>query len=353
MQVTQGTLDKLPFVTVVMPVYNEESFIKRSLGAVLAQDYPHRLLEIIIAEGISDDGTSMLLEEMLKSHPHVSVKILTNHGRSTSKGLNRAISEARGEVIVRVDGHSVIAQDYVRQCVLALRRSGAQNVGGRMKPVGECWFSRAVALATTSPFGIGASRFHYSNQEEFTNTVYLGAWPRRVFERVGMFSEDLEASEDYEFNHRLLEQGGRILLSPVIKSMYFPRATLSSLFRQYLRYGLYRVRVIQKHPRSMRLHHFLPPALTGASLSLPLLTPFSLATTWLLLSILGSYLVASLLATLLLIRREPLHLAPLIPLVFATIHLAYGLGFIVGILRFFLYRRVLARTGRAPLPDSY
>src|SRR5262249_447686 len=160
----------------------------------------------------SDDGTRDAAEAMRARHPGLTV--IDNPGRIVAAGLNAAIRRARGDVIVRVDGHTEIAPDYVRQCVEALERTRADNAGGRMKAVGEGVLGKAVALATSSPFGVGGARFHYSEREEWVDTVYLGAWRREVFERIGLFDEELVRDQDDEFNYRLRAAGGRVLLTP-------------------------------------------------------------------------------------------------------------------------------------------
>lgn len=325
-------MNSVPFVSIIMPIRNEAAFIRRSLGAVLAQDYPAALLEIIIADGMSTDGTREIIGQVQAQHP--GLRLVDNPGRIVPTGLNAAISQARGEIIVRVDGHCEIAPDYVRQCVAELQRTGADNVGGRMSAVNDGSFGAAVALATGSPFGVGGARFHYSEQEEWVDTVYMGAWPRQVFDRVGVFDEEMVRNQDDEFNYRLRKAGGRILLSPKIKSKYTTRSTTKSLWRQYFQYGTWKVRVMQKHPRQMRVRQFVPPAfvlaLSGAAL-------FAVVVTWgkwALALIAGAYLVANLAASLWLARREGWSHLLRLPLVFAILHLSYGLGFFIGLLKF-------------------
>ena len=208
----------LPFVSVVMPVRNEAAFIAESLGAVLTQDYPADRMEVIVVDGDSTDGTPKVLGQYQGSEPPVIV--LRNPARIVPAALNIGIRHARGEIIVRVDGHAVIAPDYVRKSVEYLRRGDAEGVGGPMRPRGRSYFGRAAALATASPFGIAGSRFHYSEKEDFfTDTFYLGAYRRDVFDRIGLFDEGFICNQDYELNYRLRAAGGRILCSPKIQSI--------------------------------------------------------------------------------------------------------------------------------------
>ena len=320
-----------PRVTVVMPIRNEGAFLARSLGSVLAQDYSPDRLEVIVADGMSDDGTREAIDELRGRHPNL-VRI-DNPQRIVATGLNAAIRRARGEYVVRVDGHTEIAPDYVRRCVEALERTGADNAGGRMTAAGTGPFGEAVALATSSPFGVGGARFHYSEREEWVDTVYLGAWRREVFDRIGVFDEELVRDQDDEFNYRLRASGGRILLTPAVKSLYTVRARPARLWRQYFEYGLWKVRVLQKHPRQMQPRQFVPPAFAATLAALGVASPFSAAARWGLAGVAGAYAAANVAAAASVSRRRPARL-PLVSLAFAILHLSYGFGFLTGLVRF-------------------
>lgn len=326
------TASDLPLVTVIMPVRHEAGFIARSLAAVLAQDYPAERLEVLVADGGSTDGTRQIVQALQPRHPNL--RLVDNPGRIVPTGLNAALRQARGEVVVRVDGHTEIEADYVRQCVSALRQTGADNVGGRMNATGEGPFGEAVALATGSPFGVGNARFHYSDREEWVDTVYMGAWPRTVFTRIGLFDEELVRDQDDEFNYRLLELGGRVWLSPSIRSRYTTRSTPAALWRQYFQYGYWKVRVMQKHPRQMRPRQFAPAAFV---LTLAIATLFASFSGWaraLLALTAGSYTLANLLASMAAARRHGWRHLRRLPLTFAILHIGYGLGFLAGLVRF-------------------
>ena len=333
-------------VTVIMPIRNESGFIGRSLGAVLTQDYPHDQLEVLIADGMSTDATRDVIAQLIKTHPTVRVRVVDNPEKIVPTGINRALALAKGDVIVRVDGHTIIAPDYVRQCVTLLQSTGADNVGGRMEAVSDGRFGRVVALATNSPFAVGGARFHFSDREEWVDTVYMGAWPREVFERIGWFDEEQVRNQDDEFNYRLLSHGGKILLSPLIKSRYFNRSTPRSLWRQYFQYGYWKVRVLQKVPRQMRLRQFIPPLFIANLVFDLLMTPFSVKISWLFGLTLGSYMVANAGISVLTARRGNWNLLLKLPLCFATIHFAWGIGFMVGLVRF--WNRWRDREGRWP-----
>jgi glucose-1-phosphate thymidylyltransferase len=323
-----------PFVSVLMPIRNEAEFIERSLGAVLNQNYPRDRIEILIADGLSTDATRDVVEQLKQNNPDIKIELIDNPSHVVAAGMNAALARAKGEVIVRVDGHTLIARDYVCQCVDALQRSRASNVGGPMNAVGLGLIGEAVAIATSSPFGVGGARFHYSNREEWVDTVYMGAWPAEVFRFIGTFDEEMVRNQDDEFNYRLRAAGGSIFLTPRIKSKYYSRTTIGSLWRQYFQYGYWKVRVMQKHSGQMQPRQFVPPLFVAASLAALLLLPvFSVAGTVFGI-VVGSYVIANITASMLSLRKNKYTLLPLVPISFATLHLAYGLGFLTGFVRF-------------------
>jgi succinoglycan biosynthesis protein ExoA len=275
----RALVSSFPFVSVILPIRNEAACIERGLRVILAQDYSGPV-ETLIADGMSTDDTRDRIQSIMDgrmdtvSRPRSSIMVLDNPGKTSPKGMNTALRQAKGEIIVRVDGHTVIAPDYVRQCVESIQRTHADNVGGKMNAIGSSPFGRSVALATSTPFGIGGGRFHTSDKEEWVDTVYMGAWPRSVFKKIGLFDEELVRDQDDEFNYRLREQGGRILLCPGIRSEYTVRSSPMALWKQYYQYGYWKVRVLQKHPHQMSLRQFVPPAFV-LSLLLSLLLALS------------------------------------------------------------------------------
>lgn len=315
-----------------MPVLNEAAFIRRSLAAALAQDYPPDRLEILVVDGGSTDDTPQIVREIIAQTGHPQVRLLHNPRRIQAAALNIGIQAARGDIIVRVDGHTVIAPDYVRTCVAYLAEGRADNAGGLMRPVGITYVGQAVALATSSPFGIGGSKFHYSEKEQYVDTVYLGAYWRHTFDRIGLYDETFRINEDYELNYRLRQAGGRILLSPNIISHYTPRSSLTALWRQYFQYGRWKVRTLQKHPASLRWRQTVPP-LFVAGLVGSLLAGLAWPPAWWLFGgVAGAYLLANLVASTISARRGGWRYLPVLPLVFAIIHIGWGLGFWWGII---------------------
>ena len=326
-----------------MPIRNEGKFIRHSLGALLEQDYPGEM-EILIADGMSDDDTRKTIRDMNAHRPRTSTCVLENPGRIVPTGMNIALRQATGEIIIRVDGHTIVAPDYVRQCVDALERTGADNVGGKMNAVGENFFGKAVALATSTPFGVGNARFHYSDEEEWVDTVYMGAWHRNVFEKIGLFDEELVRNQDDEFNYRLRAAGGRVLLCPAVKSRYNVRSSPVGLMRQYFQYGFWKVRVLQKHPRQMSLRQFIPPGFVLALVSSALFIYYPLS--FIPVIIPALYLAFILFASFYISMKDGWKFLPVLPLIFAILHLSYGFGFLAGLTKF--WNRWRDRAGRAP-----
>jgi succinoglycan biosynthesis protein ExoA len=339
-----------PFVTVVMPVRNEGQFIARSVGAVLTQDYPRESMEVFVADGSSTDCTRAVVSSLQSEHDNL--QLIDNPGRIVSTGLNKALRKARGEIIVRVDGHTIIEPNYVRSCVDALQRSDAVNVGGRMDPVGTTTFGSAVALATSSRFGVGGARFHYSDKEEWVDTVYLGAWPREIFNKIGLFDEEFVRNQDDEFNYRLRSRGGKILLDPDIKSAYYNRSSPGSLWRQYYQYGYWKVRVMQKHRRQMQPRQFAPFAFVSSLILLILAAPFWHSAIAALGVEMGFYALVNIGASMITVRRKDWRLSPLLSVTFAAIHTAYGCGFGMGLIRFANRWFAHQTASQVPVPET-
>ena len=323
----------VPLVSVLMPVRNEAAYIRRSLGAVLAQDYPAGRMEVIVADGHSTDGTREIIAGMARQY--LNVALIENPERIVATGLNAAICVAKGEIIVRVDGHCEIAPDYVSRCVSTLREGEHAGVGGVVETVGETSTARAIAAAMSSWFGVGGSAFRLATSKtQVTDTVAFPAYTRSVINRAGPFDEELVRNQDDEYNYRLRKLGVKVLLAADVHSRYYSRATLPGLWRQYFQYGYWKVRVLQKHPRQMRLRQFAPPLFVAALLITLMLAATFPAAVYLLGLIGGGYVVAVFAASILSARKNGWELLPILPIAFAVVHLAYGSGFLMGLLKF-------------------
>jgi succinoglycan biosynthesis protein ExoA len=325
--------DSLPFVTVVMPVRNEAGFIERSLGSVLTQDYSPDRMEVIIADGMSGDGTREMVLRLAASDPRVT--LVDNPGRIAPTALNIAIARSRGDVVVRVDGHCEIAPDYVSRCVHHLASGETAGVGGPLETVGQTRVAQVIAIAMSLGFGVGGAAFRTRKMwTGFVDTVAFPAYTRAALRLAGPYDEELVRNQDDEYNYRLRERGGRILLAADVRARYYGRASVGSLFRQYFQYGLWKVRVLQKHPRQMRPRQFIPPLFVATLLLLAVGALFVPATRVGLLGGAGIYVVACLFASAAAARRTGFPEALLLPAVFAVLHLSYGIGFLAGLVRF-------------------
>ena len=260
-----------PFVTVAMPCLNEAGFIEACLRSVQAQTYPRDRLEILVADGGSADGTPEILARLAAEDARI--RVIDNPQRIQAAGLNCAIRESRGEVIVRMDVHAEYAPDYVEKCVLTLERTGADNVGGAQRCAARNSFHEAMCMALRSPLGAGGAPYRDASHEGFVDTVFLGAFRRQVFDRIGLYDEASVANEDAEINQRIVQSGGRIYLSPEIKVSYFPRGSFAGVARQYFGYGHWRARTFLKHRRLLTLRSVLPFLILLAGLVLLLVEP--------------------------------------------------------------------------------
>lgn len=321
-----------PFVSVVIPMRNEEESIADCVDAVLRQDYPPELLEIIVVDGDSDDRSVEMVEKLAEVNAG-RVRLLHNPKRIVPPALNTAIRAARGTVIARVDGHTRIAGDYVRVGVETLNRTNAENVGGPMIAVGGGLWGNAVARVTSSRFGVG-SYFHFGTEEREVDTVYLGMWPRSVFAQIGLFDEELVRNQDDELNYRLRKHGGRVVMNPDMRSAYQNRQSLSKLAKQYWQYGLWKVRVLQKHPRQMSWRHFVPPAFVAALLSFTALSPWSTIAAQLAVIVISIYAVAVVALAANLSAADGWRAWAAAAVTFAVIHVCWGAGFLAGLVRF-------------------
>ncbi|MDX2088500.1 MAG: glycosyltransferase family 2 protein [Kofleriaceae bacterium] len=246
----------MPRVTIAMPAFNEERYVEACIASVQAQDYPRDRIEILVADGRSTDRTREILARLAASDPRI--RVVDNPRRIQAAGLCELVAQSRGEVIVRMDVHCEYAPDYVRRCVEALERTGADNVGGAQRAKALTLFQKAVCAALASRLGTGGVAYRDANKQGFVDTVFLGAFRRRVFETVGMWDPKAITNEDSELNQRILEAGGSIYLSRDVVVHYFPRDSFKALATQYFRYGKGRARTLLKLGRFPRLRPLIP-----------------------------------------------------------------------------------------------
>jgi len=316
-----------PFVSILIPVRNEERYIERCLYSVARQDYARERIEVIVIDGMSGDGTRAIVARFAHEST-LDLRLLDNPRLRPAPAMNLGLAAARGEVIVRVDGHAALAPDYVRRCVDALDAQGADCAGGVLESEGDTYVGRAIAIAMSSPFGVGGAAFRIGGRAGPVDTVAFGAYRREVFDRIGAFAEDIDAAEDDEFNYRLREAGGAIVLVPEARAAYTVRGGLRPLWRQYFAYGRAKPEVLRRHPAQTQVRQLVPTAFVAA---LGYSCMRGLSGNWGALKLLVAvYTGAATLASLVLtVRRRWRHLPPL-PAVFVCLHVSYGLGFLAG-----------------------
>ena len=318
----------LPGVSVVVPVLNEERHLRSAVDQLLGQDYAGPL-EVVLALGPSRDRTDEIAAEISAADPRV--RLVANPTGRTPAGLNAAVAAATHDVIVRVDGHALVPRDYVATAVEALQRTGADNVGGIMAAEGETPFERAVARAMTSKLGVGAAAFHVGGEEGPAPTVYLGVFRRAALERVGGYDESMVRAQDWEMNHRIIETGGLVWFTPRMRVTYRPRPNVRALGKQYFEYGRWRREVARRHPDTLSARYLAAPV---AVLGVVFGTLFGLLSidgvAWLAVGWLAplGYLALILGGSLVVGRGLPPASWVRLPLVLATMHLAWGTGFL-------------------------
>lgn len=317
---TPWVADGLPRVSVIVPARNAEATIAATLDSVFSQDYDGPL-EVIVADGSETPALSALVRRL-----YPQVRLVPNPERTAACGLNAALGVATGEVVVRCDAHSVLAPGYVRRAVETLERTGAANVGGRLRPAGTTFFERAVALAITTLLGSGGARSRLGGVEGPVHSVFLGAFRRQAVDAVGGFDASLVRNQDYELNWRLRQRGEVVWFDPQMAAIYKPRSSVGRLARQYWQYGRWKRVVLRRHPSSFRARHFAAPLLVLALAASALLAlvgapvPVAAAAP---LTYVGALAVGSSIAGV----RGRDWSGLLLPLVLATMHFSWGTGF--------------------------
>lgn len=323
-----------PPVSVVVPVLNEERHLRDAVRRILAQDYPGKI-EVVLALGPSTDATDVVAAELAAADPRVHT--VANPIGRTPNALNAAIAASKHPVIVRVDGHGLLADGYIAAAVRLLEQTGAANVGGVMAAEGTTDFTRAVATAMRSVFGVGGARFHTGGQAGPADTVYLGVFRREVLEELGGYDESFLRAQDWELNHRIRSAGHQVWFSPDLSVTYRPRSSLKALARQYFHYGRWRRVVMRQHPGTVNARYLAAPAVVLACAAGVLAAPL---TPWTLL-LPGGYVAGVLAATALTAAGLSPRSVAALPAVYATMHLSWGVGFLTS-------PRRLARRRPAP-----
>lgn len=320
-------------ISIIIPARNEEKFISRCLDSLLANDYAKELLEIFVVDGMSEDRTREIVSLYATRYPNIF--LLENSKKITPVALNIGIKAARGDLVMRVDAHATYASDYISKCAKYLEICGADNVGGVVKttPADGSTQALSVALCLSHPLGAGNSRFRTGTSEPaWTDTVFGGCYKKEVFERIGLFNEHLERSQDMEFNQRLTKAGGKILCAPDIVAYYYPKATISSFFAHNIRDGIWAIYPLRFTHTALRPRHYAPLIFVGLFVGSFALGLFFRFFQFLFLAGLVFYAAVVFLVSLKEARKaNNAKLLLFLPLVFAARHFGYGIGSWIGL----------------------
>lgn len=329
---TVAPVDPLAPVSVVMTVLNEEAHLEAAVASVLNNGFAPGV-NLVVAVGPSTDATAQLANALAAEHGNITV--IDNPTGATPAGLNLALAASRDDVVVRIDGHTVLPAGYIALAVEALASTGAGNVGGRMVPGAEPPLAHAIAVAMGSRFGLGSAGHRVGGREGATESVFLGSFRRAALEAVGGYDEHFKRAQDWELNFRLRAAGYEVYYVPRMRVPYHPRSTWRGLARQFYHSGAWRREVVKKHPQTASLRYLAPPIVVIALVAGTILGVLGLATAswWLSLAWLApvGYLAGVFVGALALLRTAGLRSGVLMPGVLATMHVAWGLGFIRGV----------------------
>jgi len=319
-------------VSVVVPIRNEQAYIKNFIDSLLAQDYPKEKLEILLIDGLSEDNTLEIIRPYLEEYEFI--KLIKNEKKTVQHALNIGIKSAGGEYVVRMDAHAGYEPNYISQCIDCFKKSGANNVGGPTIAKGFNETQRVISAIYSSPFALGGGLHYNKNFEGYSDTVSWGCFKREYLISLGMYDERLPRSEDDDLNFRITQSGGKIYISPKIKSEYYPKESFTKLFKQYFSYGVWKIAVIKKHRRPLKITQLIPMLFIAFLIIFGIMS--FLEQTFLNLFLLGISFYF-LLSVFFSFRNEQVNnLKERLLLMWAqfVVHVSYGLGFWVGIFKF-------------------
>lgn len=340
---------QLPFISVILPVRNEERYIAACVDSIFAQDYPAELMEVIFVDGRSEDRTVELLHRMQKEHEQIVV--LDNPNRTVPYAMNIGIKASRAEVIVRLDAHAEYPSDYIRLSVETLLSCDCDNAGGVFETRGRGFMGDAIAEMLKTPLGVGNATYRLTQEDGYVDTVPFGCWRRELFDRIGGFDERMTRNQDNELNFRIRKNGGRVYLNHNIRVLYYCRDTLRGIMKMGYMNGKWNVITMTLVPGSMGVRHFVPLCFVLSTLVLLLLTLLTrsmlfgglLALEW------GAYLLLDFFYSYTIAREKGLRYLPVEIILYPAFHFAYGTGSLVGIAnlpRFIGAEREKRRRGR-------
>ena len=320
-------------VSIIVPCYNEERTIRLLLDALYTQTFVRDDMEVVIADGMSTDGTRKAIASFQQDSPDLEIRVIDNPKRHIPAGLNAALAAALGEYVIRLDAHSIPDKDYVVRSLEDLEKGFGDTVGGvwDIRPGGRNWVSRSIAAAATSPMGTGNASYRYATKAEIVDTVPFGAFRKSYLEQIGGWDERLLSNEDYELNMRIKKLGGKVWLDPAIRCVYFTRTTFSALARQYWRYGYWKAQMLKRYPATALWRQFLPPLLVANLVFFLILSIWFIPARWLLVLEAALYVLTLLgIGINSAIKKHDSALIIGVPGAVAIMHLVWGTGLLYG-----------------------
>jgi len=332
--------NNLPFVSIIIPCRNEKKHIGQCLDSIIAKDYPHENLEVLIVDGMSEDGTRDIIKKYIREHSFI--KLLDNPEKITPVAMNIGIKRAKGDIVILVNAHSILDSSFLRYSMEYLAKTGAEAVGGMLNTINDSCslVAQAIPLAADSIFGAGGKRYRTRTEEGWVkDTIPYCAYPKKIFEEIGVIDEDLVRGQDAEFNYRILRHGGRIYYTPKIKSYLHIRPTFKKLWKQHFQYGCFKPLVTKKSGIILTFRQAIPAIFVLSLVGSLGLAIFFKPLLWLFVFVLGSYTVANLGFSLKISLNKGLRYFFALPLVFATLHFSYGVGYLKGVWDFVIFRK--------------
>ena len=319
-------------VSIIIPCLNEEEYISDCLESILSQSYPQNLLEIFIVDGGSSDQSIEIISTYTNKYEHIY--LLHNPDKITPVSMNMGLNKANGDIVCILGAHSTIDHNFFTNGVMELNSSKTMVVGGPVTHNGKNYRGQVIALAMQSQFGVGNSIFRTAQKRQLVDTVAFGLYRKEIFQQVGNFDEALIRNQDFELNQRIIQSGHHILFSPYIKSTYFTRKSLSSLFRQYFQYGFWKVQVIRKNIQSFKLRYRVPLLFVVLGILLIIGSIVSPQIFLIFKALIVTYFVIAVFFSIHANRWEKPHLLLLTPIVYFILHTSFGLGLCTGLFSF-------------------
>lgn len=316
--------------SVVIPCKNEKNYIENCIKSILNQTYDANLIEIIIVDGYSNDGTREIIKKVSYDYPNI--KLFDNPKQKTPQALNIGIKNATNEIIIILGAHTEIKEDFIELNNKFQNEKNVLVTGGTQINVGKTFAQKLIGLVMEIPFGMASAKYRWSNKEQFVDTVVYAAYRKELFNELGFFEENFTISEDAEFNWRIRQAGYKIFYSPSIQSKYYPRKSIFNFLKQIFRYGILRVNVIKKHFDSIKIYHLIPPIFTLVIIGLIITSFFKTTALYVLLSLFAIYFLINVILVFPKIKYKNILFFLFSPILIFLMHISWGSGFILGLL---------------------